>query len=148
VTATAAESRILVVDDEPHLRAMLRVVLSHEGWTVDAVGSGKEALDYCRLQTPQIVVLDNMMPGFTGLEVARRLIEERFSAPIVLFSAHLDVELKTECHLLGLIPVDKINTVELVLTCKELCAKGSRLAGARPGKPNLSLVPTFAHAAA
>lgn len=148
MTATAAEPRILVVDDEPHLRAMLRVILSHEGWAVDAVGSGKEALDYCRVQKPQIVVLDNMMPGLCGLDVARRLIEERFSAPIVLFSAHLDVELRTECHLLGLIPVDKINTVELVLTCKELCSKGSRLAGSRPGRPNLSLVPNLAHAAA
>jgi CheY-like chemotaxis protein len=148
VTATAAERRILVVDDEPHVLEMLRVVLSREGWKVDAAGSGKEALDYCRAQEPQIVVLDNLMPGLTGMDVARRLIEEGFSAPVILFSAHLDVELRTECHLLGLIPVDKINAVELVLTCKELCAKGSRFAGSRPGRPNLSLVPTLAHAAA
>ena len=148
MTATAAEPRILVVDDEPQVREMLRVVLGLEGWKVDAVTSGKEALDYCRTQEPQIVVLDNMMPGRTGMEVARRLIEEGFSAPVILFSAHLDVELRTECHLLGLVPVDKINTVELVLTCKELCAKGSRFAGSRPGRANLSLVPALAHATA
>jgi DNA-binding response OmpR family regulator len=148
MTATAAEPRILVVDDEPHVREMLRVVLSQEGWDVDAVGSGKEALDYCRVEKPRIVVLDNMMPGLSGMDVARRLIEDGFSAPVILFSAHLDVELRTECHLLGLIPVDKINALELVLTCNALGERGSRLADCRPGRPNLSLVPTLAHATA
>jgi CheY-like chemotaxis protein len=148
VTATAVERRILVVDDEPHVREMLRVVLDREGWAVDTVASGKEALDYCRIRKPQIVVLDNMMPGLSGMDVARRLIEEGFSAPVILFSAHLDVDLRTECHLLGLIPVDKINSLELVLTCDTLCSDGSRLRRSRPGRPNLSLVPTRTHAAA
>jgi two-component system, OmpR family, response regulator len=138
---------ILVVDDEPHMREMLGVVLADEGWLVNGVGSGKEALAYCREYDPDIVVLDNMMPGMTGMEVARHLIQDGFSAPVILFSAHLDPELRTACHLLGLIPVDKINWVELVLTCKALCSN-SRLLGARPGHPDLNVVPIATHAAA
>jgi CheY-like chemotaxis protein len=148
VSAPATATRILVVDDDTHVREMLRVLLAEDGWQVHAVESGREALDYCRTQNPHIVVLDNMMPGLTGMEVARRLIEEGFSAPVILFSAHLDVELRTECHLLGLVPVDKINWMELLMTCEGLRSRSSRLADARPGKPNLSLVPLTAHTAA
>jgi CheY-like chemotaxis protein len=144
---TDETTTILVVDDEPHMREMLEVVLADEGWLINGVSSGRAALDYCRQYQPDIVVLDNMMPGLTGMEVARRLIEEGFSAPVILFSAYLDPELRTECHLLGLIPVDKINWVELVLTCKALCSN-SRLVGARPGRPNLDVVPIATHAAA
>jgi CheY-like chemotaxis protein len=119
---------------------MLGVVLSQEGWQVDQAESGTEALEYCRIHDPDIVVLDNMMPGLPGIEVARRLLERGFSAPIVLFSAYLDAELRTECHLLGLVPVDKINWVELVLMCQGLSSRLAPTGGPQLGAADLHLV--------
>lgn len=144
---TDSAARVLVVDDDPHVRELLTDVLGRDGWAVDLAASGRQALEYCRAQRPDVLVLDNLMPAMNGLEVARCLIQEGISVPVILFSAHLDVELRTECHLLGLIPVDKINLDELVLTCDALWSKSPRFAGVRPGRPNLDAAPLALHAA-
>ena len=69
---------------------------------------------------PDVLVLDHSMPGITGLDAARVLLRNGFTAPIVLFSAYLSPELKQTCRELGLLAVDKINGEELVVTCYEL----------------------------
>jgi len=146
MSETPNSARVLVVDDDPHVRELVREFLVRDGWSVHVAASGREALDYCRSDLPDVVVLDNLMPGMCGMDVARCLIEEGLSVPVILFSAHLDVELRTECHLLGLIPVDKINVDELVLTCDSLWSKSPRFAEVRPGRPNL-VAPLALHAA-
>lgn len=85
--------RVLVVDDDPSLRAMLRAVLEREGYQVASAIDGGEALrllDTC----PDIVLLDLMMPGLDGWGFLRILRDhcERRTLPIprvVVVSAHL-----------------------------------------------------------
>jgi CheY-like chemotaxis protein len=110
--------KILVVDDEPDIRTMLDVVLTAEGWTVEQAGSGNEGLDAFRTSPPDIIVLDHRMPGMTGWDVACQLLEEGCDAPIVLFSAYIDADLRTRCEALGLTPVDKLDWHGLVETCR------------------------------
>ncbi|RME22714.1 MAG: DNA-binding response regulator, partial [Deltaproteobacteria bacterium] len=77
---------MLVVDDDPHLREVVRYALSRAGFTVTEAGDGRAALDAVADRTPDLVVLDVMMPEMDGLEVCREL-RRRSSIPIVFLSS-------------------------------------------------------------
>lgn len=65
--------RVLVVDDEPHIRTVLRAYLEADGFDVSEASDGNEALAVLRSSNPDLVLLDVMMPGIDGLEVLRQL---------------------------------------------------------------------------
>ena len=65
--------RVLVVDDEPHIRTVLRGYLQADGFEVAEAADGAAALTAMRDQPPDLVLLDVMMPGIDGLEVLRQL---------------------------------------------------------------------------
>ena len=86
---------ILVVDDEPDMLLIVRTYLERAGLNiVGEAHDGQEALEmYHALNpppTPSVVVLDNQMPGLTGLDVATQMLAEFPDQAIVLFSAYLD----------------------------------------------------------
>lgn len=64
---------VLIVDDEPRLRALVRQYLEREGYRVVVAETGPAALDQARAAQPDVVVLDIMLPGLDGLEVCHRL---------------------------------------------------------------------------
>ena len=66
-------TRVLVVDDEPHIRGVLRGYLEAEGFAVDEAADGDEALAAVRAKQPDLVLLDIMIPGLDGLEVLRQV---------------------------------------------------------------------------
>src|SRR5438046_1211466 len=66
---------ILVVDDDPSVRMMVRTYLQLEGFAVTEAANGDEALARADADPPQAVVLDIMMPGLDGFAVCRRLRE-------------------------------------------------------------------------
>jgi DNA-binding response OmpR family regulator len=70
---TAAPARILVVDDERNNRQLLEVMLTPEGYLVEIATSGEEALAMVAQQPPDLIVLDVMMPGMDGYQVAARI---------------------------------------------------------------------------
>jgi len=118
--ASSEVPRILVADDEDEIRGMLVLLLKAEGWLVAEAASGDEALERCRHESFDVAVLDYMMPGMNGLQVARSLRFEGIRLPTILFTAYLVDELKTTCDDLGVVAVDKINWDELVLCCRKL----------------------------
>jgi DNA-binding response OmpR family regulator len=65
--------RVLVVDDEAHIRAVLRGYLEAEGFAVAEAADGEAAVAQVRAQTPDLVLLDVMLPGMDGLEVLRQV---------------------------------------------------------------------------
>ena len=71
--AAVHRSRILIVDDEPHNRQLLQVMLGPEGFILDTVSSGEEALARIAEAPPDLILLDIMMPGMDGYHVARRI---------------------------------------------------------------------------
>jgi two-component system KDP operon response regulator KdpE len=110
--------RILVVDDEPDIRELLRIVLGAEGWEVEEASSGQEALDLLPDTPVDFVVLDQRMPWLSGVDTARRLVERGFEIPMVLYSAYLDREALAECANLGLITVNKLDLPALIEACR------------------------------
>ena len=68
-----SEGRILVVDDEPQIRRVIRLTLNLEGFEVDDAKSGDEALDHLRSGMYDLVLLDIDMPGMTGFETCRAI---------------------------------------------------------------------------
>ena len=65
--------KILIVDDEPNIVIALEFLLQREGYQVEKAYNGLQALELAAAFSPDIVVLDVMMPGMDGFEVARRM---------------------------------------------------------------------------
>jgi len=82
-------ARILVVDDDVELAEMLSMVLQGEGFLTEHASDGLEALEQFREYHPDLVLLDLMLPGFDGLEVARRVQAIR-PVPILMLTARDD----------------------------------------------------------
>lgn len=84
-----ARERILVVDDEQDILELIRYNLSREGYQIDAVTSGEEAIKIARDRQPDLIILDLMLPGIDGLDVCRLLKGETRTAhiPIIMLTA-------------------------------------------------------------
>jgi DNA-binding response OmpR family regulator len=83
--------RILVAEDDVRMAAMLRRGLSEDGYAVDVVGDGLEALWQATEVEYDAIVLDLMLPGADGFEVCRRLRQANRWAPVLLLTARTDV---------------------------------------------------------
>jgi DNA-binding response OmpR family regulator len=79
--------RILVVDDDPSVTSLLKRGLAYEGFAVDVADSGAEGLAVARERSPDLVILDVMMPGLDGWEVLRRLRAADAQLPILMLTA-------------------------------------------------------------
>src|SRR6188508_1927571 len=82
-------ARVLVVDDEATLVDTIRYNLRREGFDVQVASDGNEALKLARATTPDLVVLDLMLPGIDGLEVCRQLRRDS-TVPILMLTAKDD----------------------------------------------------------
>jgi DNA-binding response OmpR family regulator len=83
MTSPDKPARVLVVDDEPPIRAVVRGFLEREGMAVAEAADGPAAVEQARAFAPDVVVLDIMLPGFDGLEVLLRV--RAFADPLVIF---------------------------------------------------------------
>jgi two-component system response regulator MprA len=79
-------SKVLIVDDDAHIRASLRRTLAFEGYQVREAGDGTGALEAALDELPDLVILDVMLPGMDGMEVCRRLREVN-DVPILMLTA-------------------------------------------------------------
>jgi two-component system KDP operon response regulator KdpE len=90
-----SEGRILVIDNEPQIRRVMRTILIPEGFDVDDAKSGNEALDYLRSGEYDLVLLDIDMPGMTGIETCRA-IRALSDMPIIMLTARTAEKDKVE----------------------------------------------------
>jgi len=83
----AEANKILLVEDDPHLAKGLQFNLEREGYEVFLVDNGASALDQLREKDFDLIVLDLMLPGLGGLEVARTIRETNIRFPILMLTA-------------------------------------------------------------
>lgn len=79
-----SQGRILVVDDDPQIRRVMRTALTSRGYEVEDARSGEEALDRLRSETYDLVLLDMNMPGMGGMETCRAIRSRSEMAVIML----------------------------------------------------------------
>jgi two-component system OmpR family response regulator len=84
--------RVLVVDDEAPLAELLSMALRMEGWDLQSAGTGAQAVRLAREFRPDAVILDVMLPDYSGLEVLRRMRAEAPTLPVLFLTAKDAVE--------------------------------------------------------
>ncbi len=80
--------RILLVDDERHIRELYRSELEDEGYLVVLAESGNEALSEVQTNPPDLIVLDIQMPGMDGIETLEKILGQDKGIPIILNTAY------------------------------------------------------------
>ena len=111
--------RVLVVDDSADVRFMLQMLLEDAGMEVEEAVSGAQALGrLTETADIDVVVLDQRMPGLSGIEVARSAMTLAGCPPLVLFSAYLHPVLIDEARELGVTTLVKTDLNELVETVR------------------------------
>ena len=82
-------SHVLLIEDEPNIAEAIRFILSRDGWQVSTLGDGLGAVERVRAERPDLVILDLMLPGCSGLEVveAIRADPEMGATPVLMLTA-------------------------------------------------------------
>ncbi|HEY8646720.1 MAG TPA: response regulator, partial [Gaiellaceae bacterium] len=122
--------RVLVIDDEAPIRLLCRVNLEAEGMEVLEAADGPSGLAMARAETPDVILLDVMMPGLDGWRVAEELLDDERTQgiPIVFLTAR--AELRDRARGIDLGGVDYVtkpfNPVELAPLVRSLLVRVSR----------------------
>lgn len=92
--------KILVVDDERSVREVLTRRLAQTGYAAHGAGSAEEALAWLDTETTDAILLDNVLPGMSGLK-ALSVLALKTPAPVILMTGHFDEDFRTDAMLLG-----------------------------------------------
>ena len=111
---------ILVVDDEQNIRFLYKEELEDEGYQVSVAATGEEALKILDTKTPDLIVLDIKMPGMDGIELMRKIEEDKGDIPIVLCSAYGRYKQDFRVWASDAYVVKSADLTELKLTVKEI----------------------------
>jgi DNA-binding response OmpR family regulator len=134
-----ASPRVFVVDDDPNVADVVSRYLEREGFDVESIADGKAALDRALASPPDLVVLDLMLPGMSGLEVCRRL-RAASPVPVIMLTARgeesdrvVGLDLGADDYV-----AKPFSAKELTARVKAVLRRASGpLAGAVPGTPTL-----------
>ncbi|MFN7108044.1 MAG: PleD family two-component system response regulator [Brevundimonas sp.] len=117
-------ARVLIADDDPLLRDLLTHKLTAAGYVVLVAEDGRQALDQCHQQRPDLVVLDGMMPIVDGFEVLRRLkaTPDTSGLPVIMLTA-----LRREEDIVGALKLGAADYLVKPFIPDELVARIGRL---------------------
>lgn len=90
------QKKILIVDDDGSMRHMLSLILKREGYEVQAVGKGSEALNLVASESFDFILSDVVMPGMGGLELLQALKEKKVETTVIMMSAYGNLDTAVE----------------------------------------------------
>lgn len=82
--------KILIVEDEQNIRKILSLYFRREGFSVIETGDGTEAVSLAEMEKPSLMILDNMLPGVTGIDICRKLKSSDDTKGIVIVMLSAD----------------------------------------------------------
>lgn len=92
---------VLAVDDEEHIAEVVRQHLEFRGYRVLTANSGKEALEVLEKETPEVMVLDIMMPGMSGIDVLKVVSQKYPDIDVIMLTALDDTSLAIDAIRMG-----------------------------------------------
>lgn len=122
--------RVVLIEDEANIAEAIRFLLSREGWSVDVHGDGATALAVIEAAQPDLVILDLMLPGKSGMEIIREIREvETFSQlPVLMLTArgqHRDREMAEKAGVTRFMTKPFSNT-EVLTAVRDLNAQAAQ----------------------
>jgi CheY-like chemotaxis protein len=125
--------RVLIVDDEVSIRIICSINFTASGWECSEAGDGEEALERIRLERPDVVLLDVMMPRLDGFQVAERLLEDPATrdVPVVFLTARAEHRDRQRAYRLGAVgyltkPLDPVELPEQIDEILRRLERGER----------------------
>lgn len=94
---------VLLIEDEPHIAEAIRFLLARDGWAVTSHGDGADAVDVIRRETPDILILDLLLPGRSGQDILADLRADPALAglPVLVISARGQAGIRAEAERAG-----------------------------------------------
>jgi len=99
--ASATDAVVFVVDDDPSIRDSLRQLITSVGFKIEVFASARAFLDARRPDAPGCLVLDVRLPGLSGLDLQRELVETDTELPIIFITGHADVPMSVRAMKAG-----------------------------------------------
>lgn len=81
-------SRVLIVDDEEHIRSLYKLELEDDGYEVNTLESGKKLLEAIDSFSPDVIILDIKMVDVSGLDLLQQVRDNHYDLPVILCSAY------------------------------------------------------------
>jgi DNA-binding NtrC family response regulator len=112
VTPAGSRIRVLLIDDDAKMVALVRSILTDEGYEVVGSTTATDVRGQVDTLDPHVVVLDEVMPDLDGLDVAEDIREFRPTQPIVIFSSLFDQRLSRETKRRGYVYCEKADGID------------------------------------
>lgn len=122
--------RVLLIEDEPNIIEAIRFLLTREGWHVDTHSDGSDAVDVVVRDRPDLVILDVMLPGKSGMEILRDLrdLPELASLPVLMLTARGQTRDREMAEKAGVsrFMTKPFSNAEVLTAARDLLAQASR----------------------
>lgn len=92
---------VLIIDDSYVNRQFIKYLLEENNYTIIEAGDGGEALDILCAHTPDVIILDLLMPKMDGIETLKNIRDQGFKYPILILTANINESDRTRCEELG-----------------------------------------------
>ncbi|MDR1625640.1 MAG: sigma-54 dependent transcriptional regulator [Spirochaetia bacterium] len=110
-------NKVLVIDDEPGIRSVLRDILMDEKYTVFTAGDGYEGLALLEKEEADLVILDVWLPNMGGIDVLKQIKEKAPGVPVIMISGHANIDLAVKAVKLGAFDfLEKPLSLEKIIT--------------------------------
>lgn len=122
--------RVLLIEDEPNIIEAIRFLLTRDGWTVETHSTGSDAVAVVQRARPDLVILDMMLPGKSGMDILRELrdLEDLANLPVLMLTARGQSRDRAMAERAGVsrFMTKPFSNVEVLTAVRDLVAQASR----------------------